>query len=80
MTQPLYGKFRAVVVDNLDPEQRGRIKVLVPDVSPDYDLWAVPSWPPGSTPDEHQAPDVGADVWVEFEHGDVNYPIWDGIQ
>jgi hypothetical protein len=80
MAQPFYGKYSAVVVDNFDPEQRFRLKVRVPDVAPDYDAWAVPSWPAGQTPEEHHLPDVGVAVWVEFEHGDVSYPIWSGVQ
>jgi hypothetical protein len=80
MSQPFYGKYPAVVVDNIDPEQRGRLRVRIPDVAPDYDVWAVPSWPAGQAPEQHQLPDVAADVWVEFERGDVNYPIWDGVQ
>jgi Type VI secretion system/phage-baseplate injector OB domain len=80
MAQPFYGKYPAVVIDNLDPEQRGRLRVRIPDVAPDYEAWAVPSWPAGQAPEEHHVPDVGADVWVEFERGDAEYPIWDGVQ
>ncbi|MDT4919799.1 MAG: hypothetical protein QOI15_701 [Pseudonocardiales bacterium] len=80
MTEALYSKYRAIVVDNVDPEQHGRLKVRVPDVGSDFESWAVPSWPAGSTPDQHHLPDVGADIWVEFEHGDANYPIWSGVQ
>ena len=80
MAQPFYGTYSAVVVENVDPEQRFRLKVRVPEVAPDYDVWAVPSWPPGQTPEQHQLPDVGAAIWVEFEHGDANYPIWSGVQ
>lgn len=77
--QSYYGKYRAVVTDNVDPEQAGRVRVRVPEVLGESDAWAVPSWPPGSTPEEHRVPEVGADVWVEFEHGDPAYPIWDGL-
>jgi uncharacterized protein involved in type VI secretion and phage assembly len=79
MTHGYDAKYRAVVLDNFDPEQHGRLLVRIPDVSPDYDVWAVASWPAGQAPEEHHLPEVGAGVWVEFERGDVDYPIWDGV-
>jgi hypothetical protein len=39
----------------------------------------VASWPAGQAPEEHHLPEVSTEVWVEFERGDVNYPIWDGV-
>jgi hypothetical protein len=77
---PYFGTYRAVVIDNLDPEQHGRIRVRIPDIAPDYDVWAAASWPPGQPPEQHQLPDVATDVWVEFERGDADYPIWTGVQ
>jgi hypothetical protein len=79
MTHSYAGKYRAIVIDNFDPEQRGRLKVRIPDIAPEYDVWAVASWPAGQAPEEHHLPEVSTEVWVEFEHGDVNYPIWDGV-
>lgn len=80
-----YGKYRGTVVSNLDPEQRGRVMVEVPGV-----LTLVPSsWaeacvplsgPPGFPLGTYLVPMIGAAVWVEFEHGDVNKPIWVGCQ
>jgi hypothetical protein len=35
--------------------------------------WAVPSLPPGGA----ATPAVGDLVWVTFEGGDTDYPIWD---
>jgi uncharacterized protein involved in type VI secretion and phage assembly len=75
-----WGKYRASVVTNVDPQKRGRIKVTIPDVSGSEESgWAMPCIPvagPGSG--AFVLPPVGAGVWVEFEHGDPDYPIWVG--
>ncbi len=74
------GKFRGTVVNNLDPEQRGRIQVMVPDVSGvALTSWAMPSLPVGGPQmGMFTVPAIGAGVWVEFEQGDLDYPIWVG--
>ena len=77
-----YGKHRALVVDNADPEQLGRLKVRVPSVLGGDIVtgWAMPCVPYGG--DANQGflfvPEVGAGVWVEFEEGDLEFPIWVG--
>ena len=74
------GKFRGTVVNNLDPMQLGRLQVSVPLVLGDGQLsWAMPCVPfAGSGVGFFAIPPVGANVWVEFEGGDPNYPIWAG--
>ena len=43
---PLYGKYRGTVVNNVDPEQIGRIQVTVPDVAGFLPgSWAMPCLP-----------------------------------
>ena len=79
MTEHLYGKYRAWVVDNADPYQEGRLRVRIDDVAHDDATWAVASWPPGQAAEEHHLPEIGTQVWVEFERGDVNHPVWDGV-
>ena len=80
MNAPFYGKFRGVVTDNQDPLQIGRVRARVPDVTGDQDSgWAMPCFPfAGSGMGFFALPSVGAGVWIEFEHGDPDYPIWVG--
>lgn len=75
-----YGKYRGTVVNNVDPLQIGRIQVLVPDVSNVMlSSWAMPCAPVGGIQmGMFSVPLIGAGVWVEFEHGDPDYPIWVG--
>lgn len=76
-----YGKYRAKVTKNNDPEKQGRIKVECPSVLGDFESgWALPCFPAGGHA-EHSfgwIPKIGALVWVEFEEGDSNRPIWVG--
>jgi len=82
MSQPkrFLGKYRGTVLNNLDPLQIGRIQVTVPDVSNIVPTsWAMPCVPiAGKQQGTFLVPQIGAGVWVEFEHGDPDYPIWVG--
>lgn len=76
-----YGKYRGSVVDNDDPQGRGRLKVQVPSLLGDAATdWALPCFPFGGVDQtgSYLVPPVGATVWVEFEQGDLSYPIWTG--
>jgi uncharacterized protein involved in type VI secretion and phage assembly len=79
-TDKFYGKYRGTVVNNIDPEQRGRIQAIVPDVSNvTLTSWAMPCLPVGGPQmGMFTVPPIGAGVWVEFEQGDPDYPIWVG--
>jgi uncharacterized protein involved in type VI secretion and phage assembly len=74
------GKYRGVVTDNKDPLMTGRIRARVPDVTGQADSgWALPCAPfGGSSTGFFAVPAEGAGVWIEFEHGDPEYPIWSG--
>ncbi|TQV82479.1 baseplate assembly protein [Exilibacterium tricleocarpae] len=83
MTQQFLGKYRATVFNNIDLEYRGRLQLTIPDVlglSPS--TWAECCAPfsglPGTTAGIFAVPPIGAAVWVEFEQGDPNRPIWTG--
>lgn len=76
-----YGKFRGLVVSNDDPEQLGRVQLKVPSVLGDQTTsWALPCVPFGGSRDTgwFAVPEVGAQLWVEFEEGDLRRPIWTG--
>ena len=75
-----YGKYRGVVTDTKDPLLIGRVKANVPDVMGDDESgWATPCAPfGGSATGFFAIPAVGAGVWIEFESGDPDYPIWSG--
>lgn len=80
MSPPYWGKYRGIVTDNKDPLFTGRIKAKVPDVLGDEESgWATACTPfAGSGAGFFAIPDVGAGVWIEFEHGDPDYPIFAG--
>ncbi|MEM1053951.1 MAG: phage baseplate assembly protein V [Bacteroidota bacterium] len=81
MSSPSYfGKYRGVVTDVNDPLMTGRIRATVPDVLGDQQSgWALPCAPFGGTGvGFFSLPTVGAGVWIEFEHGNPDYPIWAG--
>jgi hypothetical protein len=69
------GMYRGAVMDNIDPMQSDRLLVSVPDVAATNTMWAMKS--PSLVGGE--LPAVGQAVWVQFENGDPNYPVWVGI-
>ena len=75
-----FGKYRGTVVNNIDPMQMGRIMAQVPDVSNVIpSTWAMPCVPFAGIQSGHfVVPAIGSGVWIEFEHGDADYPIWTG--
>lgn len=75
-----YGKYRGLVIENIDPEQIGRVLLQVPDVLGEIpSTWAMPCVPvAGIQSGIFAVPPIGSQVWVEFEQGDPDYPIWTG--
>jgi uncharacterized protein involved in type VI secretion and phage assembly len=78
--QKFYGKYRGMVLNNVDPQQIGRLLVQVPDVEALLpSSWAMPCFPfTGRQMGAYMIPQIGSGVWVEFEQGDPDYPIWSG--
>lgn len=85
-----YGKYLGFVVDNQDPQRRGRLRLLVPEVLGDVvSGWAEPCLPYGgganfgtySVPPVTRGPDgeYATGVWVEFRGGQCQFPIWTGV-
>jgi hypothetical protein len=80
-----WGKYKGIVVQNIDPLQRGRLLVQIPEVlGPVPSTWAEASvplaGPTGPPAGMYVVPPIGAGVWVEFEHGDPDKPIWVGCR
>ena len=74
-----FGKYRGTVSDNEDATNRGRLKVKVPAVLGDVEVWAMPCVPyAGEKVGFYSLPPTGSGVWVEFEAGDPSYAIWTG--
>lgn len=80
MSGPYYGKFRGTVINNVDPLQIGRVMAIVPDVTGlAPGTWYNPCFPvAGMQMGIWAVPMIGAGVYVEFEQGNPDYPIWTG--
>ena len=79
------GKYRATVIQNIDPEQRGRLQLMIPAVLGLIpSTWAEPcvplAGPTGPPMGVYMVPPIGAGVWVEFEQGDPDKPVWVGCR
>lgn len=78
-----YGKYKATVINNIDPEMRGRLLLSIPSVLGIVpSTWAEPctplAGPTGPPMGVYMVPPPGAGVWVEFEEGNPDRPIWVG--
>jgi len=83
--QNFLGKYRATVLNNVDPEMRGRLMLSIPDVLGVVpSTWAEPctplAGPTGPPMGVYMVPPIGAGIWVEFEQGDPDFPIWVGCR
>ena len=65
------GSYLGSVVNDQDPLDQRRLHVLVPEIFAETPVWAA-----ASITDDLGQPSVGDTVWVSFEHGDTDYPVW----
>jgi uncharacterized protein involved in type VI secretion and phage assembly len=79
-TKTFYGKYRGTVLNNVDPLKTGRLMVQVADVAGVLpSTWALPCLPfAGPLSGFYAVPAIGSTVWVEFEHGNPDKPVWTG--
>lgn len=74
-----FGKYRGKVTDTNDPTMLGRVKVSVPAVLGELEVWAMPCLPyAGDGTGIFTIPEIDSGVWVEFEGGDPSFPIYTG--
>lgn len=75
-----YGIYAAKVAENNDPEQMGRIKLIIPVLGTDQkvDVWARPMFAGSSSGGLVWIPQVKDTVWVQFENGDPSKPLYSG--
>ena len=75
-----FGKYRGIVTNVDDPNNQCRIRATVPAVLGEHDCgWALPAAPfAGDGHGMVMLPKVGSGVWIEFEAGHLDHPIWSG--
>lgn len=80
VNKKFFGKYRGIVSDYKDPLNIGRIRAQVPDVFGEEESgWAMPCVPfAGKGMGFLGLPATGSGVWIEFEQGDPDYPVWSG--
>jgi cytoskeletal protein CcmA (bactofilin family) len=76
---PYWGKYRATVIDNADPMTSARLLCEVPSAPGGVLNWAAPCVPYAFLEQGLvTVPPVGANVWIEFEGGNLDFPVWTG--
>lgn len=73
-----YGVYRAVVLDNVDKNNTGKLYIAIPHIQTGIQVWASPKSIGGglSYGFKYLTPPKGEFVWVEFEYGDPARPVW----
>jgi len=76
-----YGVYRASIIDNADPKNQGRLMLHCEQVhgSSWPEVWSWPETPyAGNGFGFWAIPDIGEYVYVRFDHGRPDKPIWHG--
>lgn len=92
-TDKFFGNYRGLVMDNVDPDKLGRIKVKIYPMLSGVETinlpWAVPAMilntGAGEDYGAFSVPDINTNVWIFFEAGDIYQPVYfaeatDGIK
>ena len=79
----LYGFYKGVVVNNSDSTGNSRLILNIPQVFPSTDggiTYPATGWCPPSVASDvpPSIPATGSVVWVSFEAGDSDHPVWLG--
>jgi len=79
-----WGSYRGIVVDNNDPLRLGRVKcrcheVLGLEITTDWAAYKGGNYGGQANAGSFAVPDIGAAVFIEFESGDVNRPLYSGV-
>jgi hypothetical protein len=72
-----FGKYSAIVKDNRDADKLGVLQVSVPTIFPPDELVPARAALPYGM---FFVPENDTQIWVEFEGGDTEFPIWTGVQ
>lgn len=74
----------AKVIDNVDPSGQARVRITVagiPSISQAPGVWAAPdtvSGGGGGGDATQDIPSIGSEVYVEFQDGDIHFPLYKG--
>jgi len=71
-----YGVYRASVLNNVDPEGKKRLTLVVPQITGSDTMVLVPPCVSSGALADTRVPSIGESVWVIFESGDPGYPLW----
>ncbi|MFZ3561355.1 phage baseplate assembly protein V [Streptomyces sp. BH055] len=77
MADQYFGKYSATVEDNRDADKLGILQVSVPTIFPPDELVPARAALPYGM---FFVPENGTHIWVEFEGGDTEFPLWTGVQ
>jgi len=72
-----FGLYRGVVTGTNDPTSLGRIRVSVPRFFGTASVWSFPCLPTPTS--EIPEVSIGTGVWIQFEGGDLQYPVYVGF-
>jgi hypothetical protein len=77
-----YGLYKATVTNNVDIENKGRLSLVIPQINGSNYIDLVPgvfTANVGTPVSSALIPNIGTTVWVMFENGETEYPVWIGV-